>query len=58
MSDVVKVLFKTSTGGTAKIRTETPEQRSERERKATERARSVFGLTPAQRRTLDKAKAR
>jgi len=57
MASMVKVLFKTPAGGTASVREETPEQRREREKKETARARTVFGLTQAQRRTLSKAKA-
>jgi hypothetical protein len=57
MTDVAELLFKARDGGTAKVRTETPEQRRERERKADEQADKVFGLTPAQRRVLERARA-
>jgi hypothetical protein len=57
MKDVVQLLFKAMRGGTAKVRTETPEQRLDRERRANERAGQVFGLTPAQQRVLARAKS-
>jgi len=57
MTHVVQLLFRALGGGTATVRTETPEERRERERKADEQADKVFGLTPAQRRVLEKARA-
>ncbi len=56
MVDVVKTLFETR-GDKATVRTETAEQRADRQRRADERARQVFGLTPAQERVLRKARA-
>jgi hypothetical protein len=56
MGDMVQLLFRAVGGGTAKVRTETSAQRREREATADEQANKVFGLSPAQRRVLSRAR--
>lgn len=56
MVGVVKTLFEAKAGEKAIVSTETDEQKSERRRRANERAGRVFGLTTAQERVLKKAR--